>query len=317
MKNKFNGLGVALVTPFAVDGENGADTTGTANGAGTGTGTGTGAVDFVALERLVDYVIAGGVDYIVALGTTAETPTLSRSERAQVAKTIRERAGGRVPLIIGMGGNNTAALCEELRAGELTKGFDAVLSVVPYYNKPSQDGLYQHFKAVCEASPLPVVLYNIPGRTGVNMLPQTTLRIAREVRNAVGVKEASGNIDQMRAIIEGAPNDFLVLSGDDGMTIPLMRAGGHGVISVIANVLPREFAAVVGKAKEGDFASAERLWAPLDDVCKLLFAEGNPTGVKTALAARGICSADVRLPLVKGTDELQSAIRVQFRNLGI
>lgn len=279
---------MALVTPFFEDG----------------------AVDYPSLNRLVDSVIDGGVDYIVALGTTAETPTLSHAERVEVSAAIRQQTAGRVPLVMGMGGNDTAKLCAELRTAEMS-GFDAVLSVTPYYNRPSQEGLYRHFRAVAGASPLPVILYNVPSRTGVNMLADTTLRIAHDVPNVMGIKEACGQVEQMRAIIEGAPDGFLVLSGDDGMTIPCVTAGGHGVISVIANAFPSEFSAVV-RALASDPDRAKALWAELEPVCRLLFVEGNPVGVKTALAIRGLCGPAVRLPLAEGTVSLIKAMESEI-----
>lgn len=286
MEHNFKGLGVALVTPF----------------------DGAGEVDYDALGRLVDNVIAGGVDYIVALGTTAETPTLTAAERDAVAQFVRERNSGRVPLVIGMGGNNTAKLCADLRSCDPT-GFDAVLSVTPYYNKPSQEGLFQHYKAVAEASPLPVILYNVPSRTGVNMSAETTLRIAREVPNVIAVKEACGEISQMQDIVKGAPEGFLVLSGDDAMTLPLMSIGGHGVISVVANVFPGRYSQMVHIAMKESVAKAQAIWADFEELCPMLFAEGNPTGIKTALALKGVCRADVRLPLVPASDRLAVAIK--------
>jgi 4-hydroxy-tetrahydrodipicolinate synthase len=290
MENKFKGLGVALVTPFDA----------------------TGRIDIDALGRVVDHVIAGGVDYIVALGTTAETPTLTHSERAAVAAFIRTKAAGRVPLVIGMGGNDTAKLVAELRDGEMDlTGFDAILSATPYYNKPSQEGLFRHYRAVAGASPLPVILYNVPSRTGVNMTAQTTLRIAREVPGVVGIKEACGDIDQIRRIVEGAPRGFSVISGDDAMTLAVMEAGGVGVISVLANVLPEPLGRMVRMAGE-DIAGAQHIWADLEEVCRLLFVEGSPTGVKTAMAIRGLCRPDVRLPLVEGSERLIAGFKEAF-----
>ncbi|MDR2912422.1 MAG: 4-hydroxy-tetrahydrodipicolinate synthase [Alistipes sp.] len=286
MENKFKGAGVALVTPFDE----------------------AGAVDFDTLRRLVDSVVEGGVDFIVALGTTAETPTLTNLERGEVARCIRERNAGRVPLVIGMGGNDTMRLCAELRGFD-PEGFDAVLSSTPYYNKPSQEGLFRHYKAVAEASPLPVILYNVPARTGVNMSAETTLRIAAEVPGVIGIKEACGEISQMQDIIKGAPEGFLVLSGDDAMTLPLMSVGGHGVISVLANALPEQFSRMVHTAQTESVARAQAIWADLEDVCHLLFAEGNPTGVKVALEVRGVCRAGVRLPLVEGSSRLREALK--------
>ncbi len=285
METKFKGVGVALVTPF--DGES--------------------RIDFEALGTLVDSVVEGGVDYLVALGTTAETPTLSYSERQATADFIRRRNNGRVPLVIGKGGNDTAKLCAELREMD-TAGFDAVLSVTPYYNKPSQEGLYRHYKAVAEASPLPVILYNVPSRTGVNMSAETTLRIAREVPNVAGIKEACGEISQIQDIVRGAPEGFLVISGDDAMTLSTMSVGGVGVISVLANVLPEPFSRMVHTAQTS-VARARAIWADLEEMGHLLFAEGSPTGIKTALAIKGICRADVRLPLVEGSDRLRSAMQ--------
>ncbi len=284
MKSNFTGLGVALITPFDQAGE----------------------VDYDALGRLVDNVIEGGVDYLVTLGTTAETPTLTHQERAAVARFVRERNADRVPLVIGMGGNDTAKLCEQLRKFD-PEGFDAVLSVTPYYNRPSQEGLFRHFKAVAEASPLPVILYNVPPRTGVNMSAETTLRLAREVPGIVAVKEACGEISQMQDIVKGAPEGFLVLSGDDAMTLPLMSVGGHGVISVMANAFPIRFSQMVHTAQKS-VAKAQAIWADFENVCPLLFAEGNPTGIKTALAVKGICRADVRLPLVEASGKLRAAM---------
>lgn len=284
MKNKFTGLGVALVTPFREDGD----------------------VDFDALGRLVDNVIEGGVDFIVALGTTAETPTLTHAERDAVAGFVKKRNAGRLPLVIGMGGNNTAKLCERLRNFDPT-GFDAVLSVTPYYNKPNQEGLFRHYQAVCTVSPLPVVLYNVPSRTGVNMSAETTLRIAREVPNVIAIKEACGEISQMQEIVKGAPEGFSVLSGDDGMTLPLISVGGHGVISVVANVFPEKYSQMVHIAMKS-VAKAQAIWADFEELCPILFAEGNPTGIKTALSIKGVCRPDVRLPLVEGSERLREVM---------
>jgi 4-hydroxy-tetrahydrodipicolinate synthase len=284
MEAKFKGLGVALVTPFDERGR----------------------IDFEALGRLMESVIEGGVDYIVVLGTTAETPTLSHAERAEVAAFIRDRNAGRVPLVIGAGGNDTAKLCEQLHSLDPT-GFDAVLSVTPYYNKPSQEGLYRHYRAVAEASPLPVILYNVPSRTGVNMSAETTLRIAREVSGVVAVKEACGEISQVQEIVKGAPEGFSVISGDDAMTLSIMSVGGAGVISVLANVVPEAVSRMVHTAQTS-VARAQAIWADLEELEHLLFAEGSPTGIKTALDIRGACRGTVRLPLVEGSPRLRAAI---------
>lgn len=287
-KSKLAGAGAAMITPFTADGR----------------------VDYKALARMIDYVIEGGVDYIVALGTTAETPTLYMPERAVIAMFITNQIAGRVPLVIGCGGNSTSEVLDQLREFDL-RGADAILSVTPYYNKPSQEGLYQHFRTVSEHSPLPVILYNIPGRSGVNMTAETTLRLAREVPNIIGIKEASGNIEQMQRILDNRPEGFLVLSGDDAMTIPLMRRGGDGVISVAANAFPRCFMQCVNLAKQGAFDRAEEAYASLREAVEALFAEGNPVGVKCALSVMGLIGDTMRLPLVPGT----AALRARFEKL--
>ncbi|WP_297930654.1 4-hydroxy-tetrahydrodipicolinate synthase [uncultured Alistipes sp.] len=277
------GVGAAMITPFTADGR----------------------VDYEALARMVDHVIEGGVDYIVALGTTAETPTLYMPERAVIAMFITNQIAGRVPLVMGCGGNSTSEVLDQLREFDL-RGADAILSVTPYYNKPSQEGLYQHFRTVAEHSPLPVILYNIPGRSGVNMTPETTLRLARELPNVIGIKEASGDIEQMQRILDRRPEGFLVLSGDDGMAIDLMRRGGDGVISVAANAFPERFMSCVGHAKAGDFDRADAEYAALDEAVQALFAEGNPTGVKCALSVMGKIGPTMRLPLVPGSEKLRA-----------
>lgn len=263
-----------------------------------------GGIDYEALGRMIDYVIDGGIDYIVALGTTAETPTLYIPERVDIAAFVTKHIAGRVPLVMGVGGNSTSEVLDQLREIDLS-GADAILSVTPYYNKPSQEGLYRHFKCVAEHSPLPVILYNIPGRSGVNMLPETTLRIARDLPNVIGVKEASGNIDQIETVIrQRTDSDFLVLSGDDGMAIEVIRRGGDGVISVAADLFPQKFCHCISLAMKGDLEAAEKEYAPFDKVVTALFAEGNPTGVKCALKAKGLIGGTMRLPLVEGTQAL-------------
>lgn len=284
LRHQLAGAGVALVTPFTPNGQ----------------------VDYRALGDLVDYVIEGGVDYIVALGTTAETPTLYNSERAVIAMYTAQKINGRVPLVMGCGGNSTSEVLDQLREFDL-RGADAILSVTPYYNKPSQEGLYQHFRTVAEHSPLPVILYNIPGRSGVNMTAETTLRLAREIPNIIGIKEASGNLEQMQRIIDERPDGFLVLSGDDGIAIDLMERGGDGIISVAANVFPKRFMACIAHAKRGDFAAARRAWeeAGLGEAVEALFAEGNPVGAKCALSVMGKIGPTMRLPLVPGSEKLR------------
>lgn len=268
--------------------------------------TADGRVDYEALGRMIDYVIEGGADYIVALGTTAETPTLYIQERAVVAMFIANQIRHRVPLVIGVGGNSTSEVLDQLREFDL-RGADAILSVTPYYNKPSQEGLYQHFKVVSEHSPLPIILYNIAGRTGVNMTAETTLRIAADFPNVIGIKEASGNIGQIQEIIDRRREGFLVLSGDDGIAVDVMRRGGDGVISVAVNAFPRRFMACIDLAKRGDFDAAETAFAPMHEVVEALFAEGNPTGVKCALSILGLIGNRLRLPLVAGYSGARSA----------
>lgn len=279
------GVGVALITPF-----NNYE------------------VDYPALERMVDYVIAGGVDYIVALGSTAETATLSLKERDKVLRFIVKHTNGRVPIVAGMGSNNTADLVEQLHSFNLSDVV-AILSVVPYYNKPSQEGIYRHFMAVAEASPVPVIIYNVPGRTGLNMTAATTLRLAHATPKIVAIKEACGNIEQMQAILDGRPEGFLVLSGDDGLTVELVKRGGDGVISVAANSLPERFCGCVHRAIEGNIATAESEMAELTPAIDLLFKEGNPTGVKSMTAAMGLTRSEVRLPLVEGSISLMEDIK--------
>lgn len=270
--------------------------------------TSDGRVDYEALARMIDYVIEGGADYIVALGTTAETPTLYMPERAVIAMFISNQIAGRVPLVMGCGGNSTSEVLDQLREFDL-RGADAILSVTPYYNKPSQEGLYQHFRTVSEHSPVPVILYNIPGRTGVNMTARTTLRLAADFPNIVGIKEASGDIEQIQQIIDRRPEGFLVLSGDDAMAIELMRRGGDGVISVAVNAFPERFMQCMNRAKASDFAAADKEYEALAEAVQALFAEGNPTGVKCALAAMGRIGNTLRLPLVPGSKALEERLR--------
>ena len=285
----FKGLGVALVTPFM---ENG-------------------AIDFAAVAKIVDNLIAGGVDYILVLGTTGETPTLSTDERKALIRFVRDRVAGRVKLMVGVGGNCTHDVVKTLRTWDL-RGYDAVLSVNPYYNKPNQEGLYQHFKAIAEASPLPVMLYNIPGRTGVNMAPETIARLATDCDNIIGVKEASGNLEQMEQIKAITPSDFLLISGDDGLTVEVVKRGGVGVISVLANAYPAETKEVVSLALDGNTEEAEQKLKALDGIISSLFEEGNPVGVKTALYLKGVCTNTMRLPLVSGSEALLAKLKSQI-----
>lgn len=268
-------MGIALITPFTIDGK----------------------VDYTALRRLVEYQVESHADFLCILCTTSESPTLTADEKAQIKDLVIEVVKGRVPIVIGCGGNCTEAIVHELQTADF-HGIDAVLSVVPYYNKPSQEGLYQHFSAIAKASPLPVILYNVPGRVGVNMTAETTLRLARENENIIAIKEASGNFDQIDDIIKNKPRHFKVLSGDDSITYPLISLGAEGVISVIGNAYPREFSKMVRLALRGEYAPALLLHHKFKELFSLLFVDGNPAGVKAALNAMGLCENVLRLPLV-------------------
>lgn len=285
IQNKIKGVGVALITPFDNY-----------------------KVDYPALGRMVDHVIEGGVDYIVALGSTAETATLNIEERQQVYNYIVERTAGRVPIVVGMGSNNTQEIVEQLQSFDMHDAV-AILSVVPYYNKPSQEGIYRHYMAVAEASPVPVILYNVPGRTGVNMTAETTLRLARATDKIIAVKEASGSLEQMQCIIDGKPEGFVVLSGDDGLTVELIKRGGEGVISVAANAFVQRFCGCIHNAMAGDIAIAEEDMAQMLKPIDLLFKEGNPTSVKVMTNLMGLTTTEVRLPLVEGTKSLTEEMK--------
>jgi len=269
-------MGVALITPFKEDE----------------------SVDYDALMRMVDYLVQNNTDFLCVLGTTAETPTLTDDEKQKIKRMVIDRVAGRIPILLGVSGNNTRAVVDALRNDDYT-GVDAVLSVVPYYNKPSQEGIYQHYRAIAQARPdMPIVLYNVPGRTGVNMTAETTLRIARDLDNVVAIKEASGNITQMDDIIKNKPDTFDVISGDDGITFPLITLGAVGVISVIGNAFPREFSRMVRLALQGDYANALTIHHKFAELFKLLFVDGNPAGVKAMLNAMGMVENKLRLPLV-------------------
>ena len=272
---KLHGMGIALITPFKADK----------------------SIDFKALATLIDYQIMNGADYLVVLGTTAETPTLTTEERREVREFVANRVNGRVPLVLGLGGNSTTAVVEELKNTDLSS-FCAILSVTPYYNKPSQEGLFQHYKMISEASPRPIILYNVPGRTGVNMTAETTLRIASTCENVIAIKEASGNMSQMDEIIKRKPSDFMVISGDDGVTFPLITLGAVGVISVIGNAFPNEFSRMVRLALEGRYDQALQIHHRFTELFNLLFVDGNPAGVKCVLNAMGFIENELRLPLV-------------------
>lgn len=269
------GLGVAMITPFKQDK----------------------SIDYNALELIIEHLVNGKVDYIVVLGTTGETPSLFPHEKQEIRRFVIDKVAGRVPLVLGLGGNSTMALVEELK-NENLEGFSAILSVVPYYNKPSQEGIFCHYKAVAEASPLPVILYNVPGRTGVNMTAATTLKIAHEIENVIGVKEASGNFCQIEEIIKNKPDKFQVVSGDDSITYPLMTLGAVGVISVIGNAFPAEFGKMVRLCLKGNYKDALPIHFEFTELFNLLFVDGNPAGVKCTLNAMGMIENELRLPLV-------------------
>lgn len=288
-------MGVALITPFK---ENE-------------------SVDYDALMRLVDYQVQNNTDFLCVLGTTAETPTLTEEEKQKIKQMVIERVGGRIPILLGVGGNNTRAIVNTLENDDFT-GVDAILSVVPYYNKPSQEGIYQHYRTIAEARPdMPIVLYNVPGRTGVNMTAETTLRVAHNFKNVIAVKEASGNITQMDDIIKNKPATFDVISGDDGITFPLITLGAVGVISVIGNAFPREFSRMVRLALQRDYANALTIHHKFAELFKLLFVDGNPAGVKAMLNAMGMVENKLRLPLVPTRITTFEAMRKILNELNI
>ncbi|UCD61248.1 MAG: 4-hydroxy-tetrahydrodipicolinate synthase [Flavobacteriaceae bacterium] len=284
MKNLL-GTGVALITPFNQDL----------------------SIDIAALRRIVNYCVNGNVDYLVILGTTGESVTLSSSEKQLVIDVVVQENAGRLPLVIGIGGNNTRLLAEELKQTSL-EDFEAVLSVSPYYNKPTQEGIYRHYKTLAEASDKPLILYNVPGRTGSNIEPETVLRLAQDCTNIVGIKEASGDITQIRRLIRILPSEFLVISGDDFMALPTITEGGAGVISVLGQGLPNEFSRMIKLGLEGQEKEAYALHNSMMEGMKLMFKEGNPAGIKSVLDAHGICGSAVRLPLVEASPKLKVEI---------
>lgn len=275
MKNIFRGLGVALVTPFATNGD----------------------IDYKALENLVEYQLNNGADFLCILATTGETPCLSSEEKKELTTFIKSVVKGRVPILKYCGGNYTAAVVEEIKESDW-QGIDGILSICPYYNKPSQEGLYQHFKAIAEVSPLPVVMYNVPGRTGVNMTAETTVRIATDFSNIVGIKEASGDLEQIDEIMKRKPDNFEVISGDDALTFPMIVSGAVGVISVIGNALPKEFSRMIRLEFNGEFEAARKIHHQFTELYKLLFVDGNPAGCKALLSDMGMIENVLRLPLI-------------------
>lgn len=273
--NIFKGLGIALVTPFKTDG----------------------SIDYVALKRLIEYQTDNGADFLCILGTTSESPCLDQEERAEIKRFVVEVNQGRLPVLMGCGGNNTKAVVKELQSFDLC-GVDGILSVCPYYNKPSQEGLYRHFKMIADNCPLPVVLYNVPGRTGINLKSETTIRLANDCRNIVAVKEAGGSLEQVDEIIKNKPSHFDVLSGDDALTFPMIASGAAGVISVIGNALPREFSRMIRLEFNGEYEPARKIHHRFTELYSLLFVDGNPAGVKALLHEMGFIENELRLPLV-------------------
>lgn len=291
---KFTGLGIALITPFNEDE----------------------SVDYERLGRLVEYQLQNNADYLVVLGTTGETPTLSEEEKTEIVDFVVSKVNGRVPIVLGVGGNNTVAIVKRLQT-ESFVGIDAILSVVPYYNKPSQEGIYQHYSAIAKASKLPIILYNVPGRTGVNMSVETTIRLAREFDNIIAIKEACGNMDQINDIIKRKPKEFMVLSGDDGIAYPLITMGAQGVISVIGNAFPKEFGRMIRLSLQGEYESAREIHQKFTDLFDLLFVDGNPAGVKCMLSLMGYIDNRLRLPLVPTRMDTYEKIRDVLKSLDV
>lgn len=290
---ELRGTGVAMVTPFNADGK----------------------VDFEGLEKLTNHLIDGGVNYLVVMGTTGESVTLTKTEKQEVLSKIMEVNDGRLPIVLGVGGNNTAEVCSQLKALDTT-GLAAVLSVSPAYNKPTQEGIYAHYTEVSKASPLPIILYNVPGRTSSNMTAATTLRLARDFDNIIAIKEASGSLDQCTAILKDRPEGFLVISGDDTLSLPMIASGGDGVISVVANALPRKYSELISASLDGNLKTAQKRQYQLFDLINALFEEGNPAGVKAALEILEVCGPSVRLPLVNASADLQSKLKNQLAEIG-
>ena len=289
---KFTGTGVAVTTPFNQDE----------------------SIDHRSLKKHIQFLTENGVDYLVVLGTTGESVTLDGEEQRAVASTVLEANDGKLPVVLGLGGNNTAAVLEKMKSINF-QGIDAILSVAPYYNKPSQKGLYQHFKTISEKSPVPVILYNVPGRTGVNIAPDTIVSLARDLNNIIAVKEASGSLTQAMHIIDDKPEDFLVISGEDNITLPLMSVGVAGVISVVANAFPHEWSQMVNYALKNDFHSARSLHYKMMQIVEKLFAEGNPAGIKCALNIKGIVPNRLRLPLTPVSQELNDELKALINQL--
>lgn len=292
--NIFKGLGIALITPFTSEGR----------------------VDYDALKRLIEYQLANGADFLCILATTGEAPCLTQQERDDITAFIRERVAGRLPILKYCGGNNTSAVVEEIKTTDWT-GIDGILSICPYYNKPSQEGIYQHFKAIAEVSPLPIVLYNVPGRTGVNMKPETIVRLANDFANIVGVKEASGSMEQVDEIIKNKPHRFDVISGDDALTFSMVASGAAGVISVIGNALPKEFSRMIRLEFNGEYEPARKIHHKFTELYSLLFIDGNPAGCKALLNDMGMIENVLRLPLVPTTITTKQKMAAILKELRI
>lgn len=290
---KFRGTGVAIVTPFKNDT----------------------SIDFAAFGRIIDHVIKGGVNYIVVMGTTGEVSTLTKDEKRAVLSYVTESINGRVPLLAGIGGNNTQEIINSIRGLDLT-GIDGILSIAPYYTKPGQRGLLQHFKAIATCSPVPVIIYNVPGRTCINILPDTTLKLAHECDNIIGIKESSGDLGQIMKIIKAKPENFLVISGDDMLTIPIIAAGGSGVISVLANAWPAECSELVSNALKNNFKQAREIHFRFMEIIDLLFADGNPSGIKAFMSIMNLCKNNLRLPLVPVSKNIHTRIQKALEDLG-
>lgn len=292
MKKQLTGTGVAIVTPFTKEGN----------------------VDYASLEKIIHHIMDGGCDYIVSLGTTGESVTLTKEEKKEILSFTRKTVSQKVGLVAGIGGNNTADILKQMVEFD-AEGFDAILSVSPYYNKPTQEGIYQHYMQLVEASPLPIIIYNVPGRTSSNISAETTLRLANASEKFAGVKEASGNLIQMMHIVKDKPKDFLVLSGDDPLTLPGISFGMQGVISVVANAYPKEISAMVNTALKGNFDKAAAIHLRFLEITEMMFAEGNPAGVKSVLHQLGLCENVVRLPLVTASHGLSEKIKMEITNL--
>lgn len=291
MQTNFQGTGVAIITPFFNNGE----------------------IDFDGLSRLLEHIITNGIDFIVALGTTSEAVTLTADEKKEVMAFVIQTVNGRLPVVMGMGGNNTAAVVEEIKSTNF-EGIGGILSVAPYYNKPNQRGIFQHFSQIAEVSPVPIILYNVPGRTSSNIQARTVLKLAEKYANIVAVKEASGDLMQVMQIIKDKPNDFNVLSGDDALTFPMMALGAKGVISVVANAFPAEFSKMVNLTFEGDYKKARKIHYAILEIIDQLFADGNPAGIKAALSILNICENNLRLPMVAVTDQHFSELESLIQN---